>query len=469
MPEHGPGDNPDDVQRLTSVGSDRALAARRDDLAPPERRRPRRSDLVTYRVRVDLTGAKPPIWRRLELTSEMGLDELHQVIQSVFGWADSHLHMFALGTSVWDKRAQRFLCPFDVDEGEDEHGIPEQDVRLDEVLVEVGDQLQYAYDYGDGWEHVVQLEAVLDRPADSARAWCTDGRRMGPPEDCGGVGGYEELLATGEVGEEPLDIDLVNASLSMAVELAGASAALSGYPGALLRQLHGVLAQHEVAELVRDARLTEAAVVDAGDAARMLARFSWLLERVGEAGITLTSAGYLPPADVEAAWRELDLGDEWYGKGNRESNTLPLLELRESAQRLGLLRKYRGRLVLTKAGQRLRRDPVALWWHGASHLVPRDETSAEAPAAIVTLVAVAAGRDVASGEFDQLVAEVLTALGWQRRDHEPLSTWDGHEAGRETRQMLRQLGVFGEHGWRLSRQVPTPEGRALAGAALRGG
>lgn len=180
---------------------------------PANRRRDRRPDAVTLRVRVDLQDVKPPIWRRLELSSHLTLDELHQVIQTSFGWTDTHLHRFACGPSVWDRSSEIYLCPFDVEEGEDEHGVPEEDVRLDEVLVEVGDRLLYAYDYGDGWEHVVRLESVLEPAADAPRARCTGGRRAAPPEDCGGFPGYEELQEAGEIEDEALDLEQVNASL----------------------------------------------------------------------------------------------------------------------------------------------------------------------------------------------------------------------------------------------------------------
>ncbi|MGO8853730.1 IS1096 element passenger TnpR family protein [Mycobacterium sp.] len=49
---------------------------------------------MTLRVRVDLAGTKPPVWRRLELASELFLDEVHEIIQAAFGWTDSHLHRF---------------------------------------------------------------------------------------------------------------------------------------------------------------------------------------------------------------------------------------------------------------------------------------------------------------------------------------------------------------------------------------
>jgi len=181
------------------------------------RRRARREDEVTLRVRVDLRGMRPPVWRRLELGSTMFLDEVHEVVQAAFGWTDSHLHRFAVGgASVWDREAELFLCPFDVAEGEPEEGTPEGEVRLDEVLVEPGDRLAYLYDYGDNWEHLIRLEAVLERGEGVARAVCTGGRRVGPVEDSGGVPGHEEALADGEVDEERFDVGELNDALAFA-------------------------------------------------------------------------------------------------------------------------------------------------------------------------------------------------------------------------------------------------------------
>lgn len=160
---------------------------------PPSRRRPRRPDVVRYRVRVDLDRTKPPLWRRLELASDLFLDEVHDIVQTAFGWTDSHLHGFGSGKRYYDRDTEHYLCPFEVDEGE--AGIPEEQVRLDEVLVEPGDRLFYAYDFGDDWLHTIKLEAVLPRNGSEPRAVCTAGRRPGPIEDCGGVHGYELIAA----------------------------------------------------------------------------------------------------------------------------------------------------------------------------------------------------------------------------------------------------------------------------------
>jgi hypothetical protein len=105
----------------------------------------------------------------------------------------------------------------------------------------------------------------------------------------------------------------------------------------------------------------EPVLIDAAVAERMVQPFSWLLDHVGESGIRLTQAGYLPSASVEQLAGVLHLEDEWIGKLNREVQTYPVLEFRESVMRVGLLRKSKGSLLLTRAGRELRDEPVKLW------------------------------------------------------------------------------------------------------------
>lgn len=148
---------------------------------------------MTYRVRLDLLDAKPPIWRRLELASDLYLDDVHAVIQVAMGWTNSHLHAFSAGGPPFFPGSFRFLNPFDVAEGEP--GTPSSHVRIDEILHDVGDRLWYTYDFGDGWDHVVKLETVTPRRTDDLAFHCVGGRRACPPENCGGVPGYEDILA----------------------------------------------------------------------------------------------------------------------------------------------------------------------------------------------------------------------------------------------------------------------------------
>lgn len=89
-----------------------------------------------------------PVWRRLELPGDLTLPRVHDVIQAAMGWTDSHLHRFRTGS---DPRSAYFITEFDLDDGDD--GLLENDVRLDQLVAEKGDQLWYEYDFGDGWDH----------------------------------------------------------------------------------------------------------------------------------------------------------------------------------------------------------------------------------------------------------------------------------------------------------------------------
>lgn len=136
-----------------------------------------------YRIKVTLRGVRPPIWRRLLVPSGTTLAALHDILQVAMGWLGGHLHQFVAGGRLYGPPDP------DADLGQRD----EATVRLDEVLRDTGDRLRYEYDFGDGWEHDVVLEAVEPGPLTAAR--CTAGRRACPPEDCGGPWGYAELLA----------------------------------------------------------------------------------------------------------------------------------------------------------------------------------------------------------------------------------------------------------------------------------
>jgi hypothetical protein len=149
-----------------------------------------------YRLRIDLKGAKPPIWRRVEVPGDLTLAGLHEVIQTVFEWEGYHLHVFetALG---------------EFGDGESAFGhAHDGEVTVDQVLRGEGARMTYVYDYGDYWEHVIRVERTDTAEPGTIYPRCIGGRRAAPPEDCGGMAQYQESLRVhGDAGADVFDLE----------------------------------------------------------------------------------------------------------------------------------------------------------------------------------------------------------------------------------------------------------------------
>lgn len=138
-----------------------------------------------YEIKIQLRGVtKPPVWRRLQVPADLSLDQLHEVIQTAMGWHDCHMHVFSDGWNSYG-RPDRELGHQD-----------ERKAHLSQLLTQIGDKIGYTYDFGDDWLHDITLEKILPTDAEVTSAVCTAGKGACPPEDCGGVWGYENLKAT---------------------------------------------------------------------------------------------------------------------------------------------------------------------------------------------------------------------------------------------------------------------------------
>ena len=390
----------------------------------------KRAKRAAFIVRIDLDGAQPPIWRRLRLASDLTLPQLHEIMQVAMGWTDSHLHHFVMGPDARDVyRVQHFPTAFDIEEGDE--GIPEAEVRLDQVIAKPGHRLFYEYDFGDGWWHTIKLEKVEPWNEGDPDAFCLAGRNACPPEDVGGLGGYAEVLDMLSGGTDNYDREYVLQVLTWmppdfhpeAFSVDEVNTALASLLPAL-ELWHPVLTElvikaggsplSDVGALIKRAtverpRLTEAEIADA------VRGYQLLLAKIGD-GINLTKAGYLPPRIVEELFTELNLEDQWIGRGNREDLTPPVLELRESATALGLVRKARGRLTVTSTGRKVAGDPSALLRHTASRL-PLGKPHQKDAGALAWLF-------TAAGEnwyhCDDEAGELMEWLGWRTADGTPM-------------------------------------------------
>ena len=149
----------------------------------------KKSNLV-YQFKIGLLYIEPGIWRRIHVPGGYTFWDLHVAIQDSMGWQDRHLHVFRL-----IRKGNRKPLSIGIPTEESaKHVLPDWEVPLSERLDEPGAEMIYEYDFGDGWEHKVLLEAIMLKEEDAVYPRCVGGERTCPPEDCGGPPGYEELL-----------------------------------------------------------------------------------------------------------------------------------------------------------------------------------------------------------------------------------------------------------------------------------
>jgi len=143
---------------------------------------------TVYQLRIDLIGAKPPIWRRILISPEDNLYDLHCAVQSAMGWLNGHLHGF-------EKRGNHYGMILEEDGFMDfMETKDETKFHIRELLSFEKDTLDYTYDFGDSWDHRIKLEKIINTDVESQLPRCIKGKNACPPEDIGGLWGYYDML-----------------------------------------------------------------------------------------------------------------------------------------------------------------------------------------------------------------------------------------------------------------------------------
>jgi len=158
-----------------------------DAEASPRVARPAPPPPTRHQLLVTLSDSDPLVWRRLAVPPTITLAKLHRILQATLGWTDSHLHQFVIGDAIYGDPDLLVDDP------------PQESTRrarLGQAAPAVGATLRYEYDFGDGWDHLLVVERLLWPDLDAQDAVCLAGGGACPPEDCGGIGGYADLLAT---------------------------------------------------------------------------------------------------------------------------------------------------------------------------------------------------------------------------------------------------------------------------------
>jgi hypothetical protein len=157
------------------------------DAAIPESARPASATDRAYHLKITLKDVRPPVWRRIRVPG-CTFDELHEYLQTAMGWENAHLHHFRVGKQFYGD-------PELMQENFEDFGYKDSTATRLSDFVPAGRKkvrLEYEYDFGDSWWHVIEVEKV---EKGKAKAECLAGARACPPEDCGGPWGYADFLA----------------------------------------------------------------------------------------------------------------------------------------------------------------------------------------------------------------------------------------------------------------------------------
>ncbi len=141
-----------------------------------------------FQIQIILRGSKPKIWRRILVPSDLLLPDFHKIIQTTMGWTNSHLHQFIKNQTFYTRKMP------DDDFWEETNNVDFSEVKISDLLKKEKDKIIYEYDFGDGWEHDIILEKIDINRENQNIPVCLDGRNNCPPEDCGGIWGYSEML-----------------------------------------------------------------------------------------------------------------------------------------------------------------------------------------------------------------------------------------------------------------------------------
>lgn len=146
--------------------------------------------LPAYQLKIGLKWAKPPIWRRVQVPGNLCLGELHDIIQIIMGWTDCHMHHFEIDKIFYEP-------PNNEDDFRFDSSIIQRDetrFTIHNVLGERIKRFHYIYDFGDDWVHQIDVEKIIPATEAETHPVLLTGRRACPPEDCGGIYGYMQLL-----------------------------------------------------------------------------------------------------------------------------------------------------------------------------------------------------------------------------------------------------------------------------------
>ncbi len=152
-----------------------------------------------YELEVTLRESAPRIWRRLLVPGATTLHRLHAIMQATMLWQDYHLYEFVVGGGDEGAGGTRYGV-YEPTFADEEPVIDARQTTLATIAPAIDATFTYVYDFGDNWRHDVVVRAIGRPDPRRPSPLCIAGARAGPPEDCGGIHAYGELLELLEEG-----------------------------------------------------------------------------------------------------------------------------------------------------------------------------------------------------------------------------------------------------------------------------
>ncbi len=187
---------------------------------------------VILQLKIAVEWISPEIWRRFLVKDKISFEDLHNIIQVIMGWENYHMFEFQVGDEVITSDEEEPFnaaesCLHKLVESPEFHKMMEQEdlsrgsasldvdklnkilknaeknqtkskfnvaAKIGELIKSEGQKFAYLYDFGDNWVHSIIVEKILDEKEAGGAPVCLAGERACPPEDCGSVEGYYELL-----------------------------------------------------------------------------------------------------------------------------------------------------------------------------------------------------------------------------------------------------------------------------------
>lgn len=157
--------------------------------------------MKAYQLKIMIKNSKPPIWRRVIVPAGLSFCQLELVLNESMGWTGSHLSSCEFRGGIY-KGASSVQIEEPFEDSLTTDTLDARSTIIDDFFDKV-ERFYYIYDFGDWWEHQVTIEKVIqDYPHNYPQVVKMKGDT--PPEDCGGIDGYYELLRILDDSKDPM-------------------------------------------------------------------------------------------------------------------------------------------------------------------------------------------------------------------------------------------------------------------------